>query len=44
MNLSFELGLSVKQIIAEIKLESKGLGNITKENFIMNIICDLKTN
>ena len=37
-------GLSVKQIIAEIKSELKGSGNITKEDFIMNIIYDLKTN
>ena len=39
-----ELGLSVKQIIAEIKSELKGSGNKTKEDFIMNIIYDLKTN
>ena len=37
-------GLSVKQIMAEIKSELNGPGNITKEDFIKNIIYDLKTN
>ena len=40
----FEEGLSVKQIVAEIKKELNGPGNITKEDFIKNIIYDLKTN
>ena len=40
----FEEGLSIKQIIAEIKTELNGPGNITKEEFIKNIIYDLKTN
>ena len=37
-------GLSVEQIMAEIKSELNGPGNITKEDFIKNIIYDLKTN
>ena len=37
-------GLSVKEIMAEIKSELNGPGNITKEDFIKNIIYDLKTN
>ena len=37
-------GLSVKQIMAEIKSELNGPGNITKEDFIKNILYDLKTN
>ena len=37
-------GLSVEQIMAEIKSELNGPGNITKEEFIKNIIYDLKTN
>ena len=37
-------GLSLKQIMAEIKSELNGPGNITKEDFIKNIIYDLKTN
>ena len=40
----FEEGLSVKQIMTEIKTELNGPGNITKEDFIKNIIYDLKTN
>ena len=40
----FEEGLSVKQIMAEIKTELNGPGNISKEDFIKNIIYDLKTN
>ena len=40
----FEEGLSVKQIMAEIKTELNGPGNINKEEFINNIIYDLKTN
>ncbi len=40
----FEEGFSVKQIMAEIKTELNGPGNITKEDFIKNIIYDLKTN
>ena len=40
----FEEGLSVKQILAEIKTELNGPGNINKEDFIKNIIYDLKTN
>jgi len=30
--------------MAEIALELDGPGNITKEDFVMNIIYDLKTN
>ena len=37
-------GLSVEQIMVEIKSELNGPGNITKEDFIKNIIYDLKTN
>ena len=37
-------GLSVEQIMAEIKSELNGPGNITKEDFIKNIIYDLKIN
>ena len=37
-------GWSVKQIMNEIKSELNGEGNITKEDFIKNIIYDLKTN
>ena len=37
-------GWSVKQIMDEIKSELNGEGNITKEDFIKNIIYDLKTN
>jgi cyclase len=37
-------GLSVEQIMAEIKSELNGSGNITKEDFVKNIIYDLKTN
>ena len=37
-------GLSVEQIMAEIKSELNGPGNITKKDFIKNIIYDLKTN
>ena len=37
-------GLSVEQMMAEIKSELNGPGNITKEDFIKNIIYDLKTN
>ena len=37
-------GLSVEQIMTEIKSELNGPGNITKEDFIKNIIYDLKTN
>ena len=37
-------GLSVEQIMAKIKSELQGPGNITKEDFITNIIYDLKTN
>jgi len=40
----FTEGLSVEQIMAEIKSELNGPGNITKEDFIKNIIYDLKTN
>jgi glyoxylase-like metal-dependent hydrolase (beta-lactamase superfamily II) len=40
----FEEGLSVKQIMDEIKTELNGPGNITKEEFIKNIIYDLETN
>ena len=40
----FTKGLSVEQIMAEIKSELSGPGNITKEDFIKNIIYDLKTN
>ena len=40
----FTEGLSVEQIMAEIPSELDGPGNITKEDFIMNIIYDLKTN
>ena len=40
----FEEGLSLKQIMAEIKTELNGPGNINKEEFINNIIYDLKTN
>lgn len=40
----FTEGLSVEQIMAEIKSELKGSGNITKEDFVKNIIYDLKTN
>ena len=40
----FTEGLSVEQIMAEIKTELNGPGNITKEDFIKNIIYDLKTN
>ena len=40
----FTEGLSVEQIMAEIKSELNGSGNITKEDFIKNIIYDLKTN
>ena len=37
-------GLSVEQIMAEIKSELNGPGNITKEDFIKNIIYYLNTN
>tara|TARA_B100001989_G_scaffold244643_1_gene213621 strand:- start:3 stop:941 length:939 start_codon:yes stop_codon:yes gene_type:complete len=37
-------GLSVEQIMAKIKSELQGPGNIAKEDFITNIIYDLKTN
>ena len=37
-------GLSVEQIMAEIKSALNGPGNITKEDFIKNIIYDLKIN
>ena len=37
-------GWSVKQIMNEIKSELNGEGNITKEDFIKNIIYDLKKN
>ena len=37
-------GLSVEQIMAKIKSELQGPGNITKEDFITNIIYDLNTN
>ena len=37
-------GWSVKHIMNEIKSELNGEGNITKEDFIKNIIYDLKTN
>ena len=37
-------GWSVKQIMDEIKSELNGEGNITKEDFIKNIIYDLKKN
>ena len=37
-------GLSVDQIKAKITSELQGPGNISKEDFIMNIIYDLKTN
>ena len=37
-------GLSVEQIMAQIKSELNGPGNITKEDFIKNIIYDLKIN
>ena len=37
-------GWSVKQIMDEIKSELNGEGNITKEDFIKNIIYNLKTN
>ena len=37
-------GLSVEQIMAKIKSELQGPGNITKKDFITNIIYDLKTN
>ena len=37
-------GSSVEQIMAKIKSELQGPGNITKEDFITNIIYDLKTN
>ena len=37
-------GLSVEQIMAKIKSELQGPGNIKKEDFITNIIYDLKTN
>ena len=37
-------GLFVEQIMAEIKSELNGPGNITKKDFIKNIIYDLKTN
>ena len=40
----FTEGLSVEQIMAEIKSELNGSGNITKEDFVKNIIYDLKTN
>ncbi len=40
----FTEGLSVEQIMAEIKSELNGPGNITKEDFIKNIIYDLKIN
>ena len=40
----FTEGLSEEQIMAEIKSELNGPGNITKEDFIKNIIYDLKTN
>jgi|TARA_B110001452_G_scaffold266616_1_gene273954 glyoxylase-like metal-dependent hydrolase (beta-lactamase superfamily II) len=40
----FTEGLSVEQIMAEIKSELNGPGNITKKDFIKNIIYDLKTN
>ena len=40
----FTEGLSVDQIMTEIKSELNGPGNITKEDFIKNIIYDLKTN
>ena len=40
----FTEGLSVEQIMAEIKSELNGPGNITKEDFIKNIIYNLKTN
>ena len=40
----FTEGLSVEQIMAEIKSELNGPGNITKEDFIKNIIYDLNTN
>ena len=40
----FTEGLSVEQIMVEIKSELNGPGNITKEDFIKNIIYDLKTN
>ena len=40
----FTEGLSVEQIMAGIKSELNGPGNITKEDFIKNIIYDLKTN
>lgn len=40
----FAKGLSKDQILAEIKSELKGTGNISKEDFINNIIHDLKTN
>lgn len=40
----FAKGLSKDQILAEIKSELKGTGNISKEDFINNIIYDLKTN
>ena len=35
-------GLSVEQIMAKIKSELQGPGNIAKEDFITNIIYDLK--
>ena len=40
----FTEGLSVDQIMTEIKSELNGPGNITKEDFIKNIIYDLKIN
>tara|TARA_A100000164_G_scaffold137275_1_gene121904 strand:- start:1063 stop:2001 length:939 start_codon:yes stop_codon:yes gene_type:complete len=40
----FAEGLSVEQIMSEIKSELNGPGNITKEDFIKNIIYDLKIN
>ena len=40
----FTEGLSVEQIMAEIKSELNGPGILTKEDFINNIIYNLKTN
>ena len=40
----FTEGLSIEQIMAKIKSELHGSGNIKKEDFITNIIYDLKTN